>query len=82
MASDLRDLEKRLNADTAARDEFIKNPVKFLKAEGVSLTPAQGREVADAIAKVKIPKAVAGQKARAIKIIIKISVGIAKDKTT
>lgn len=81
MASDLKDLEKRLNTDTAARDEFIKNPVKYLKAEGVSLTPVQGRDVAAAIAKVKVPKAVPGTKARAVKIIIGISVGVKKAAT-
>lgn len=80
MASDLKDLEKRLNSDTGLRDKFVKNPASLLRAEGFSLSADQSKELASAISKVSIPKPPpAGQKAARIKIIIKIGIGIAKD---
>jgi hypothetical protein len=78
MASDLKDLEKRLNADTDLRDKFIKNPVTFLKGEGITLPPAQAKALSAAIAKVKIPKATAGKAARSVRISITITISIGK----
>lgn len=76
MPSDFKELEKRLNSDTAERDRFIKSPAAFLRAEGIALTPAQGKEVAAAITKVKVPKEVPGRKPVKIKIIIKIGIKV------
>jgi hypothetical protein len=78
MASDLKDLEKRLNSDTALRDKFIKNPVSFLRGEGITLPAEQAKQLSAAIAKVKIPKDTAGKKARPVRITITITVRIGK----
>lgn len=77
MADNLKRLEKRLNTDEDLRNKFIKNPARFLRAEGISVTPAQSSEIKAEITKLKLPRPEAVQRRR-IRIIIKISVGIGK----
>jgi hypothetical protein len=78
--TDLKDLEKRLNSDTKLRDSFTKDPVKFLQAEGVTLTADEGKQLKADVAKATTPAALAkGTLARPVRIIIRISIGIATD---
>lgn len=49
------ELEKRLNADHTLRGNFVKDPAKILKQEGVEMTPEIERAVHSQIAGLKIP---------------------------
>ena len=49
------ELEKRLNADHTLRGEFVKDPTKILKQEGVQVSPEMERAVHSQIAGLKIP---------------------------
>lgn len=70
----MRGLEDQLNKDEKLRDEFLKDPVKILKREGIELTPAQAKSVKDQFEDMQLPKAQA--LAAKPKIGIKISITI------
>jgi hypothetical protein len=76
--ADLKDLEKRLNSDPELREQFLKNPSRILKEEGLPLTAAQNKELKEELARTKTApptgRGAAGAKAK-IRISIKISVG-------
>jgi hypothetical protein len=75
MAQDrrLKDLEDRLNRDARLRNEFLKDPVRILKREGVELAPEMARSVREQFKDLQLPKL---PKVRFPKIVIKISIGI------
>ena len=75
MAQDrrLKDLEDRLNRDARLRSEFLKDPVKILKREGVELAPEMARSVREQFKDLQLPKL---PKRRFPKIVIKISISI------
>ncbi|HXH38979.1 MAG TPA: hypothetical protein VNN08_10150 [Thermoanaerobaculia bacterium] len=76
MATNLKDLETRLNSDATLRSKFTKDPVKFLQGEGVTLTAAEGTQLKADVAKATTPAPIArgGTAARPIRISIGIRV--------
>jgi len=52
----LKDLETRLNRDTALRSRFLKDPVGVLKAEGIELTPTMAKSVKEQFKDLQVPK--------------------------
>lgn len=76
--ADLKDLEKRLNADPELRQAFVNNPAKHLKAEGVPITAAQTRELKAELTKLKLKPADLELKRARVRIIIKIGIGVSR----
>ncbi len=68
-----RGLESRLNKDNSLRREFLKDPVKVLKREGVEVTPAMASNLKAQFKDLQLKKL---PKAAAISIRIRVCVGV------
>ena len=55
-ANPLKDLEVRLNRDAALQGEFLKDPVKVLKREGMEVTPDMARAIKAQMAELGVAK--------------------------
>jgi hypothetical protein len=75
-SNDLASLQKRLNDDPKLVDKFLKDPVKTLKGEGLSLTPEMAKDLKNMVSASKTPKDKLGTALRT-RIIIKIGIGVA-----
>ena len=49
-------LETRLNSDAQIRQEFLKDPIGFLRKEGLLLSPEQERHLRQAVGKLQASK--------------------------
>jgi len=49
-------LETRLNSDSQIRQEFLKDPIGFLRKEGLLLSAEQERHLRQAVGKLQAPK--------------------------
>jgi len=68
-----RGLESRLNKDDSLRKEFLKDPVKVLKREGVEVTPAMASNLKAQFKDLQLQKL---PKAAAVSIRIRVCVGV------
>jgi len=68
-----RGLESRLNKDNSLRREFLKDPVKVLKREGVEVTPAMASNLKAQFKDLQLKKL---PKAAAISIRIRVCGGV------
>lgn len=66
----LKNLENQLNRDKNLRAEFLKDPVKILKQEGLEVTPEMAKSVKAQFADMQLPKS------QALGLKIKIGIGI------
>jgi len=69
----LRDLESRLNRDDSLRREFLKDPVRLLKREGMEVTPAMANNLKAQFKDLQLKKL---PKAAAAAIRIRVCVGV------
>jgi hypothetical protein len=74
MATNLGDLQKRLNKDPNLNAKFIKDPVGTLRSEGVALDPDMAKELKSLISKAKTTRASDLALRARIRIIIKIGI--------
>jgi hypothetical protein len=66
-------LENRLNKDDSLRREFLKDPVKVLKREGVEVTPAMASNLKAQFKDLQLKKL---PRAAAVSIRIRVCIGV------
>jgi hypothetical protein len=69
----LKDLESRLNSDAKLRGDFLKDPVKLLKSEGVEVTAAMAANIKAQFKDLQLQSL---PKAAAATIRIRVCVGV------